>query len=276
MARLCFKVESPRFLLSIGKHDSAIKALDWVAKQNGKLLPSDNFTLVLNNNVEKCSLAELFSKKYAMQTIKLSLIWFLQSTGYWGCTTFFPSYFTEFHAPVYFNMFVNICAEIPGFFFAIILINAHKIGRLWTLRIFSFSSMVALLSMAFIETKVAISVLSIISYFFMIPIYAIMEVYTPECYPTLLRSTMMSLVNLVISIPNMVAPFVAARIVSLKRHWVFPFAWAMCFLVQFLIGMTLQKETVFLSLDESTNDRLPMDHNFSECEDHDKRIYQER
>ena len=256
LARLCFRVESPRFLLSVGKYDRAIEVIQWIAKQNGKFFPLEDFIFVVKNDVEKSSFSKLFSKEYATQTVKLSLIWLLQSVGYWGCTAFFPNYFTEFDAPVYLDMFVNICAEIPGFFFAMILINSQNIGRLKTQRIFSFCCMGTLLAMSFLQNKVAVSVLSIISYFFMVPIYAIMEVYTPECYPTLLRSTMMSFVNFVLAIPNMVTAFFAAKIVSSSKHWVFPFSWGMCFLMQFLIGMTLHKETVFLSLDQSSNNGL--------------------
>lgn len=256
LARLCFKIESPRYLLSIGKHEKALRVLDWIANQNAVALPLEDFTLVISNDAKKYSFFELFSKEYAVQTIKLSLIWFLQSTGYWGCTAFFPNYFTEFDAPVYLNMFVNICSEIPGFFFAMILINTRSIGRLWTLRIFSLGCMAALLSMTFFQTKVAVSVLSVISYFFMVPIYAIMEVYTPECYPTLLRGTMMSLVNLVLTVPNMVAAFLAARILSSSKHWLFPLVWAITYMLQLVIGMTLEKETIFSSLDEGTNGRF--------------------
>ena len=254
LARLWFNIESPRFLLSIGKYEKAVKVLGWIAKHNKKEFLVNDFTLVVENNISAGPVLNLFTKGYANQTIKLSIIWLLQSMGYWGSTAFFPSFFTHFGAPVYFDMFVNFFATLPGYCLAIILINIQNVGRLWTLRIFSLGCTLSLLSMAFLQSTVALSVLSVISYFFMVPIYAILEVYTPECYPSLMRSTMMSLVNLVLALPNMVSPFFAAKILSSSKQWLFPFVWSMCFLLQFFITVTLQKETLFAPMDENKGD----------------------
>lgn len=255
-ARLWLNVESPSFLVSIGKHNEAMKVLRWIAKQNNKEFPFNDFKLTVKRNNHKHSILSLFSSKHALQTVKLSSIWFLQSVGYWGSTTFFPNYFKEFNAPVYLDMFTNLFATLPGHCLAIILINIPNVGRLWTLRVFSLGCVLSLLLMTFLQNKIAVSVLSVISYFFMVPIYATLEVYTPECYPPLLRSTIMSLVSLVISIPNMASPFLAAKIISSSKHWIFPFVWSMCFLLQFLIEMTLYKETLFASIDNTSCDDI--------------------
>ena len=78
----------------------------------------------------------------------------------------------------------------------------------------------------------------------MVPIYAILNAFTPEIYPTSVRSTAMAMANVVIEIPGLVTPFAGEVLLSLKSTvWLYPVVWASCFGLQFLCTFGLRKET---------------------------------
>eukprot|EP00112_Aurelia_sp_Birch-Aquarium-sp1_P012691 Seg2672.5 transcript_id=Seg2672.5/GoldUCD/mRNA.D3Y31 product="Synaptic vesicle 2-related protein" protein_id=Seg2672.5/GoldUCD/D3Y31 len=252
IARIFINAESPRFLLSVGKHNKAMEILERMANQNKKDGILEGVKIVTSEKEKPSQFFNLFQRSHIIQTIQLSAIWFLQSTGYWGVTVFFPKYLTKFGAPVYFDIFVCICAELPGLFLVILMIDNPRFGRIFTLRCFSFGSIISLMLSAFLQTEIAISVLAVITYFFMVPIYSVLETYTPELYPTQLRSMMMSWINIVIAIPGMTTAFLGATIVSSTINWLYPLVWGLVFVFQLLIAFTLSKETLLMSLEKTS------------------------
>ena len=251
LARIFINAESPRFLLSVGKHDKAMEILKKMAKQSNKDGIFEEVKIITSEKEKPCQFFCLFKRNYIIQTIQLSAIWFLQSTGYWGVTVFFPKYLTKFGAPTYFDIFVCICAELPGLFLVILMIDNPRFGRISTLRFFSFGSIISLSLSTFLQTEIAISVLAVITYFFMVPIYSVLETYTPELYPTQMRSMMMSWINIIIAIPGMTTAFLGATIVSSTINWLYPLVWGLVFVFQFLIAFTLKKETLLKSLEKT-------------------------
>ena len=243
LVRLLVSVESPRFLLSKGKYDEAIKILTKIATQNKREAVMQAVQVTFTPDEKSRNFYDLFSKEFAMQTIQISTLWFLQATGYWGVTIFFPKYLAKFHIPPYLDMFVNICAQIPGCFMVIQMIDSHTFGRLWTLRIFIAGTMTSLLLTTYLQDQVSISVLAVVTYFFMPAIYSILQTYTPEVYPTLLRSTAMSWASVVISIPPMITAFVGAELISSHLTWLYPLIWGSVFFVQLLVAFSVRRET---------------------------------
>ena len=255
LIRFGINVESPRFLLSVGKKEEAIRVLEWVSIQNKAKGKLDGFRIAcvdeisaLKKETSRCNFG-IFSREVIVQTFQLSFIWLWQSYGYWGVTSFYPKYLSQYGVPSFFIMFMNICAQPPGSFMAILLIDNQRFGRLRTMQCFSFCSVVVLFLAVFLRDQISISVLSVATYFFMAPIYAVLQTYIPECYPILMRSTIMSLLNLISTIPGMTAAFIGAELLSLHRHWLYPCVWGTVFALQFLLSLTLRKETAQLSLE---------------------------
>eukprot|EP00795_Rhopilema_esculentum_P009125 gene9125-16785_t len=259
LIRFGINVESPRFLLSVGEKEQAIRVLEWVSIQNKAVGKLDGFRIAcvdevsgLKKETSRCNFG-IFSREVIVQTFQLSFIWLWQSYGYWGVTSFYPKYLSQYGVPSFFIMFMNICAQLPGSFMAILLIDNQKFGRLHTMQCFSFCSVVVLFLAVFLRDQISISVLSVATYFFIAPIYAVLQTYIPECYPTSMRSTIMSLLNLISTIPGTTAAFIGAELLSLHKHWLYPCVWGTVFALQFLLSLTLRKETAQLSLENEPN-----------------------
>ena len=173
----------------------------------------------------------------------VSLVWFLQATGYWGVTNYLPEYMEKLGADPYFNMFSVFIGEIPGLFLAMFLIEKYMLGRIRCLRLFSFVTAVSLFLFSFIPRHEFKSVLIIICYFSMVPIYSILDTYTPEVFPTDVRSTAMAWVNNVIEVPGLITPFVSATLLSSDLPWLYPVVWGSVFVLQCIITFCLRIET---------------------------------
>lgn len=194
---------------------------------------------------------DLFSPELRRRTLFMSLIWFFQSTGYWGVTIYLPEYMNSLGVNSYMNMFTIFIGELPGIALAMIVIERHMLGRINSLKFFSFFTGASLLVFAFVPLESIKAALVIVCYFFMVPIYSILNAFTPEIYPTDVRSTAMAWANIVIEIPGLITPFIGAMLLSSDIVWLYPVTWAACFLLQFIFCFFVGVETA----GEELNDR---------------------
>ena len=168
--------------------------------------------------------------------------------GYWGVTMYLPEYMSTLGIDPYFNTFSVFVGELPGLCLAMILIEPHMLGRLNCLRFFSFFSALFLLLFAFIEIEVLKAVFVIIVFFFIVPIYSILNTFTPEIFPTDTRSISMAWVYFIISIPSLVTAFLGASLLSSSIKWLYPTVSAGFLGLEFLFTLGLNVETAGKSL----------------------------
>ena len=168
--------------------------------------------------------------------------------GYWGVTMYLPEYMSTLGIDPYFNTFSVFVGELPGLCLAMILIEPHMLGRLNCLRFFSFFSALFLLLFAFIEIEVLKAVFVIIVFFFIVPIYSILNTFTPEIFPTDTRSISMAWVYFIISIPSLVTAFLGASLLSSSIKWLYPTVSAVFLGLEFLFTLGLNVETAGKSL----------------------------
>ena len=124
------------------------------------------------------------------------------------------------------------------------------LGRIRTLRFFSIMTAASLLLFAVIPHHAAQAALIILCYFSMVPIYSILNTYTPEAFPTNLRSTALAWMNIVIELPGLLTPFAGATLLSSSLPWLYPVVWAGVFLLQFSLTFGLKLETAGRSLQD--------------------------
>ena len=199
----------------------------------------------------------LFSRQLRSRTFFVTCIWVFQSMGYWGVTMYLPEYMSTLGMDPYFSTFSVFVGELPGLCLAMILIEPHMLGRLKCLRFFSFFSALFLLLFAFIELEVLKAVFVIIVFFFIVPLYSILNTFTPELYPTDSRSISMAWVYFIISIPSLITSFLGASLLSSTIRWLYPTVSAGFLTLQFLFTFGLKIETAGKSLNDTRVTKSP-------------------
>ncbi|MBC7317825.1 MFS transporter [Candidatus Bipolaricaulota bacterium] len=207
--------ESPRFLLVHGREEEARQVLIRVAKENGRPLP-DNFRLHAPK-ILRARVRDLWHKKYARTTALLWLIWFTISLGYYGVFTWLPNILVErglaFVRSYAYAFFITL-AQLPGYFSAAYFVE--RIGRRLTLGIyllgsglFTYLFAVATSPEAFLTAALAMS-------FFALGAWGALYAYTPEVYPTQLRTTGMGAASGMTRIAGALAPSLGGLLLGLS------------------------------------------------------------
>lgn len=199
---------------------------------------------------------DLFTPGNRWKTFNLGVVWFLQAAGYWGVTMYLPEYMGSQGVDPYFNMFTIFIGELPGLCLAMILIEPYMLGRIRCLKLFSLSTCISLIFFAFVKLDFLKAVFVIVCYFFMVPIYSILSTFTPEVYPTGIRSTAMATMYMLIEIPGLVTPFVGEYLLSSRINWLYPVVWAGVFLLQSMAICGLPSETAGKALKDSQKETL--------------------
>lgn len=165
---------------------------------------------------------------------------------------YLPEYMGSLGIDPYFNMFTVFIGEIPGLVLAMILIEPHMFGRIKCLRFFSAFTAVGLLLFAFIHVDFLKAVFVIVVYFFMVPVYSILNTYTPEVYPTDNRSMAVAWMYMVIAFPGLITAFLSASVLSTNITWLYPTVAAAFFSLQFLFTFGLRSETAGQGLNDAS------------------------
>ncbi|XP_060065074.1 synaptic vesicle 2-related protein-like [Ylistrum balloti] len=240
--------ESPRFLFVSGKEESGISLLKEMARQNKKQMLEVNIDCPASTN--RGRMKDLLTPALRGRTLVISAIWLLQCVGYWGVTLFLPTYMASVGMEPYLNTFSIFIGQIPGMFLAIITIEPHMLGRIRCLRFFSLFTCISLVLFAFIDDVAAKTVIVIVCYFFMVPMYSILNTLTPEMYPTDIRTTALAFISVLIGLPSLFTPFLSAGVLSTGVLWLYPVVWGACFLMQTILTFFLHQETAGKKLDD--------------------------
>lgn len=170
---------------------------------------------------------------------------------------YLPEYMGSLGIDPYMNMFTVFIGEVPGLVLAMILIEPHMFGRIKCLRFFSCFTAIGLLLFAFIELDFLKAVFVIVVYFFMVPIYSILNTFTPEVYPTDNRSMAMAWMYMIIAFPGLITAFISASVLSTNITWLYPTVAAGFFSLQFLFTFGLGSEPAGEGLNDTKHNRKP-------------------
>jgi MFS transporter, putative metabolite:H+ symporter len=205
--------ESPRFLYSRGRGAEARAVLERVAAANGTSLPEGE--LVPPSGAGKSRLAVLFEPKYLRTTLLLWLVWFAISIGYYGTFTWLPSWFRAkgFALPsVYLNSLIMALAQVPGYFSAAWLIE--KLGRRRTLGAYLLASGLFAWLFALAATPASVVLTAVFLSFFALGAWGALYAYTPEAYPTSIRTTGIGAASAMTRIAGAIAPSIGAMVAA--------------------------------------------------------------
>lgn len=255
--RLLFHIQSPRFLIAKGKYKEARVVFEKMARFNGKKLddfmPSDcNFEDIVQLDIVKkrsfmdslSSLLFMFKRPFFRTTFFLSIINVTESGAYYASSIFLLSVLKDLGNDPYFTAFIGNLGQIPGIVLMSIITDWPRVGRLNSLRLFSFLSAVSFGFFAAFRDQVATPVLTILIYFSMTPMISLLMTYVSEVYPTEYRSSSLGYYNNLGSAFNTFIPFLGGYLSDVSVHWVYPTVWAGMFLFQLLMSLFLNRETV--------------------------------
>ena len=203
--------------------------------------------------------------------VGLTIAWSCLGVSYWGLTSFLPEFLIQASVPANFTLFLMVLCEFPGLFLAIGMIEiwplcggisffSAKCGRLFTLRFFSgcasfFSFFCAIIVITGPPSLLIIACCLV--YMFLIPIWAILFVYTPENFPTTQRGFAMGWMLFVSGLTSIFSPFLSASLLTLPLY-VYMLFWGGFLLVLFGVSCILRKETASIplsSLDQEEQQR---------------------
>jgi len=208
------------------------------------------------------TLRKVFSDRLAWTTSLLWLIWFANATTYYGLVLLTTSLQTSdgedgkarctedgeaaFTSSSYTAILITALAEAPGLLVAALLIDSK--GRVWCLRAGMALCSVAIFSLLFHGGKVLQLILLFVSRAAIEGTFSVLYVYTPELYPTTIRSFGLALCNGFARLGGFTAPFATVYLVESGETMWSIIALGMLCLLAAIATLLLPIETMGLDL----------------------------
>jgi putative MFS transporter len=234
--RAMVSTDTPKFLVTTGHVTEAYELVSLIARTNKG---GSELALSLEEFKDRVSDEQLLaaSKDERGQLIQamrmnvtgpLAVVWMIQSMVYWGLTTFLPVFLSSAGISPGTGLLYMGVAELPGVVVATIV--SQRRSRQYALIVcFLLSFLGAMLTGTALSLEWPKSVLvSSVSlfYMFLIPVWGVLFVMTPELYPVKLRGSAVGFHHMCKSIPSLIAPFIGAAILEANSPDVFMYVWA--------------------------------------------------
>jgi putative MFS transporter len=188
--------ESPRYLMVTNRTEEANKVFHQISKFNGTTPLRGTLLFTANDHTTQKNVfrqvLQLLSPSLRRSTILLMVIWFLLSFGSWGFDFILPIEFQETSTNVtdnrvYVQAMIMVGVAIGGF--ATVSIIMDKFGRK---RLMGISLMLAGICTALVSVtteRTYVLVIAMAAGFLQTFPWGVLTVYTPEVFPTVIRTT---------------------------------------------------------------------------------------
>jgi len=233
--------ESPRYLLISGREDEARQVLEQVARENGVELAIAG--LQAESRQARVTVSALWQSGFARTTLMLWIVWFTISLGYYGVFIWLPRIFVArgfTFLKTYQNVFLMALAQLPGYFSAAYLVE--RWGRKPTLGLYMVLSGVFTYLFAVAAGLSSILASAVLMSFFCLGAWGCVYAYTPELYPTEIRSTGMGWASGMTRIAGAIAPSLGGYLLSISLAAALSL-YAAAFIIGGLAVLTLGRET---------------------------------
>jgi len=197
--------ESPRYLAISGKTDEAREILAGIARENGR--PAPEGELVTGERQSGSTVARLWKPGLKQTTLMLWIAWFCISLAYYGIFTWLPQAFVAqgfSSLQTYQNTFLLALAQVPGFFSAAYLIE--RLGRRNTLGLYLIASGVFTFLFATVTGFGGLLASAMLMSFFALGAWGSLYAWTPELYPTEIRTTGMGWASGMARVAGVITP----------------------------------------------------------------------
>jgi putative MFS transporter len=197
--------ESPRYLAISGKTDEAREILAGIARENGR--PAPEGELITGERQSGSTVARLWKPGLKRTTLMLWIAWFCISLAYYGIFTWLPQAFVAqgfSSLQTYQNTFLLALAQVPGFFSAAYLIE--RLGRRNTLGLYLIASGVFTFLFATVTGFGGLLASAMLMSFFALGAWGSLYAWTPELYPTEIRTTGMGWASGMARVAGVITP----------------------------------------------------------------------
>ncbi|MCP2013263.1 putative MFS transporter [Deinococcus sp. HSC-46F16] len=231
--------DSPRSLLVREQEGAARAALTRVARANGTALP--DAPLQAPPPAPRVTPAALFAGALRRRTVLLALVWFGLSLGYYGIFTWLPSYLRAGGldlGAVYRTTLLLALAQVPGYLLSAYLVE--RVGRRGTLAGFLGVSAVAAFLFLLAGTPGTVLGTSALLSAALLGAWGALYAYTPELFPTPLRTTGMGFVSGMARLASLLSPSLGALLLTGQLAWalgLFASCFALAAVCAWLIGV---------------------------------------
>ena len=197
--------ESPRYLAISGKADEAREILAGIARENDR--PAPEGELVTGERQSGSTVSRLWKPGLKRTTLMLWIAWFCISLAYYGIFTWLPQAFVAqgfSSLQTYQNTFLLALAQVPGFFSAAYLIE--RLGRRNTLALYLVASGVFTFLFAIVTGFSGLLASAMLMSFFALGAWGSLYAWTPELYPTEIRTTGMGWASGMARVAGIITP----------------------------------------------------------------------
>ncbi|MBB2928954.1 MFS transporter [Paraburkholderia silvatlantica] len=238
-------IESPRWLLMKGRFDEARRALEKLERAAGR---TPETGAVVNEPAtneaaaqSKASVRDLLAPGYRAQTIGLSLIWIFQTFGFYGFVAWVPTLLVErgfsvAHSLEYASL-IAICNPIGAWLASGVV---ERFERKWIVAVDALVIAVSGVAYGLAPSPVFIVIFGAMVTITIQLMNATLYIYTPESYPTHLRSMGTGFCYGLGRLTNVIGPFIVSTLyVGFGYMSVFTYisvCWLLVALVVALIG----------------------------------------
>jgi len=238
--------ESPRYLLVNGHQEEMRAVLTEVANENG--VPVPDLTITVPSRQRGVTVAALWRHPYVRRTLMLWITWFAISLGCYGTFIWLPRVFVGkglTFSKTYQNVFLMALAQLPGYFSAAYLVE--RWGRRPTLALYLVMSGVFTYLFALVTWLTSIVSMAVLMSFFCLGAWGALYAYTPELYPTEIRSTGMGWASGMTRIAGSLGPLLGASLLQTSFTAGLSL-YAVAFVVEGVVVFALGTETKGLPL----------------------------
>lgn len=246
--------DSPRHLLLRGETWEARAAVQKVATINGGTEILAGQELAQPTVSARIRPLDLWRGELARRTTLLGMVWFGLSLGYYGIFSWLPSFLRaggmELGA-VYQTTLLLALAQLPGYALSAYLVD--RVGRRATVSGFlALGAVGAYLFLSASQPQMVLATSALLS-FALLGAWGAVYAYTPELFPTRVRSTGMGLMSSMARAASLISPSVGALLLT-GHLSVALTVFALCFAVAAACAWAIGIETRGQQLDDVTSE----------------------
>lgn len=189
-----FVPESPRYCMVTGQMDRTQKVINAISRVNEHSPPSGRLVFHLQHKKPDFvqTFLGLFGKDIVLTTLLLWVIWFCLSYGSWGFSFIIPIVFDKIHGTrdksyIYRDTLIVILVSLICYLLILLIIN--RVGRRWLMGTTFMISGVLTGLIACSQNPTYVFIMAALVNFFSTAPWSVIYTYTPEVYPTTLRTT---------------------------------------------------------------------------------------